>query len=231
MPARPATGCRLSIHPHPPDRLSGRSHWRRFCNRYSVRSIAGNGNWGTCESSEGIGGCDHRSEKAMARYTLFNAKAPTVMRNLMRDFGFTLTQAAGILGNIGHECAGFTQLQERNPHGGRGGYGWCQWTGPRRRNFESWCAEHRLRERSDRANYGFLVYEMTSTPERRVVRALRRTRTLRSAVATFEQVYERAGTVNLSSRIQWARRALRAYRLRWPAKFVVEIAAERSIDR
>jgi hypothetical protein len=64
---------------------------------------------------------------------LFQSKAPRIMHDPVRDLSLTTVQAAGILGNIGHECAGFTLLQEQKPiRGGRGGWGWCQWTGPRR---------------------------------------------------------------------------------------------------
>jgi len=61
----------------------------------------------------------------------FSAKAPGIMKRLQEDFGFTKEQAAGILGNLGHESGGLKVMQERNPTGGgRGGYGWAQWTGP-----------------------------------------------------------------------------------------------------
>jgi hypothetical protein len=42
---------------------------------------------------------------------LFQSKAPRIMHDLMHDLSLTTVQAAGILGNIGHECAGFTLLQ------------------------------------------------------------------------------------------------------------------------
>jgi hypothetical protein len=47
--------------------------------------------------------------------TLFRSKASSIMTKLMDDFEFTQTQAAGILGNIGHECGGFHEMQERHP--------------------------------------------------------------------------------------------------------------------
>jgi hypothetical protein len=90
---------------------------------------------------------------------------------LIDAFKLSELQAAAILGNIVHECAGFTQLQERNPHGGRGGYGWAQWTGPRRRAFEEYCQLNRLAPESDEANYGFLQHEL-STTEKGTISAL-----------------------------------------------------------
>jgi len=66
----------------------------------------------------------------------FMQKAPGIMRKLMRDFPkLQVDDAAATLGNLGHECAGFTKLQEIAPtmKGSRGGYDWPMWTGPRRR--------------------------------------------------------------------------------------------------
>lgn len=105
-------------------------------------------------------------------YSLFDKKTPGVIAKLMDAFRLTELQAAAILGNIGHECAGFTQLQEREPRGGRGGYGWAQWTGPRRRAFEYYCQQKGVTPESDEANYGFLQQEL-STSERGAISALR----------------------------------------------------------
>ena len=69
---------------------------------------------------------------------LFRDKAPGVMRALIADFDLAVGDAAAVLGNLGHECGGFRLMQEQKPTvpGSRGGYGWAQWTGPRRRKFE-----------------------------------------------------------------------------------------------
>jgi len=57
----------------------------------------------------------------------FSQKAPQVIDRLTKDFGLTKEQAAGIVGNLGHESGGFKQLQEINPlGGGKGGYGCAQ---------------------------------------------------------------------------------------------------------
>lgn len=72
----------------------------------------------------------------------FRAKAPGIMAQLVRDFPITPEDAAAIVGNLGHESQGFTAMQEFKPvvAGSRGGWGWAQWTGPRRRAFEAYCA-------------------------------------------------------------------------------------------
>jgi len=70
----------------------------------------------------------------------FQAKAPGILTRLRADFDLSDIQAAAIVGNLGHESNGFTAFQERHPRSGRGGWGWAQWTGPRRRAFEAYCA-------------------------------------------------------------------------------------------
>ena len=64
----------------------------------------------------------------------FAAGCRSLGPRLMRDLGLTDLQAAGLLGNLGHESGGFRQLQEVAPAvaGSRGGWGLAQWTGPRR---------------------------------------------------------------------------------------------------
>lgn len=132
------------------------------------------------------------------------------MRRLMTDFGVTATQAAAVLGNIGHECNGFRTYHEIGQPVGRGGYGWAQWTGPRREKFFAWCSRQNLGWRSDEANYGYLKHEL-QTSEKGAITALRRESSLTDAVKAFEQHFERAGTPNYPSRNRWARLALDAF--------------------
>jgi hypothetical protein len=143
---------------------------------------------------------------------IFKRKAPQYMRLLMRDFGFSLLDAAAILGNAGHESGGFTAMQERKPMvpGSRGGWGWFQWTGPRRRAFEAYVARNNLDPRSDDANYGFLFVELNG-PERRAVAETKAAKGLENKVEAFEMAFERAGIKHYPSRITWAERALAAW--------------------
>jgi len=149
----------------------------------------------------------------MASTALFRQKAPGIMRQLIAEFGLTEEDAAAILGNIGAECGGFTKLQEVKPlvPGSRGGWGWCQWTGPRRKAFERWVAEKGYDPSSDKANYGFLVLELR-TSEASAIPAVKRAKTLRDKVIAFERNFERAGIPHYDSRVRWAERALAAYR-------------------
>jgi hypothetical protein len=146
----------------------------------------------------------------MTAVETFRAKAPGIMRLLIGDFGLTDVQAAGILGNLGHESNGLTTFQELNPRGGRGGWGWGQWTGPRRLAFEAYCARNHLDPKSDKANYGWLFSELKGS-EKRAIDALKGAHTLTEAVRAFERAYERAGVENYASRVTWAQRALDAF--------------------
>lgn len=142
----------------------------------------------------------------------FATKAPAVMRRLMSDFGLSKEQAAGIVGNLGHESGGFTQFQEKRPliPGSRGGWGWAQWTGPRRRAFESWAKERGLDPRSDEANYGFLAHELRGS-EKGALAAVRRQSTAAGAMQAFELGFERSGVKAWGSRSKWTGRALTAF--------------------
>jgi hypothetical protein len=138
----------------------------------------------------------------------FDQKAPLIMKKLMSDFSLTKVQAAGIMGNLGHESGGLRILQEVNPIGsGPGGYGWAQWTGSRRTDFQNWCQANGVTMQSDEGNYGFLCHELNGS-EKTTIPALKAASTLTVATEVFCQVFERPGIVHLSSRVKWANRAL-----------------------
>lgn len=132
------------------------------------------------------------------------------MGQLMEDFDLTDVQAAGILGDLGHECGGFHFLHELGQPENKGGYGWAQGTGPRRIAFFNWCQEHQLDWHTDEASYGFLKHEL-ETSERVAIPAVSKTSNLEDAVRAFERNYERAGVTNYRSRIGWAQIALSAF--------------------
>jgi len=174
-----------------------------------VNALYINVNGATSQGSPG--GRPVPSTGGTAADRVFGAKAPIVMDELMRDFDLDEVQTAGILGNLGHECGGFTIMQELHPVSGRGGYGWAQWTGSRRLAFEAWCRQHGLSQDSDDANYGYLKYELQNE-YRSTISALKQTDTIEAAVSVFEQDYERAGVVASISRCRWAQKAWDAYR-------------------
>jgi hypothetical protein len=141
----------------------------------------------------------------------FDQKAPQIMKRLMADLGLNEVHTGGILGNLGHESVGLRVMQEVNPiGGGRGGYGWAQWTGTRRDDFQAWCQQKNLAMDSDEGNYGFLCFELQGKESKSLVE-LQKTNTLSVATETFARLFERPGILHLSSRMNWARRATAAY--------------------
>ena len=150
----------------------------------------------------------------MAATETFDQKAVSIMRRLMVDFDLTPEQAAGIVGNLAHE-SGLKAVQEIHPTRGRGGFGWAQWTGPRRVAFEEYAARTHQDPKSDGANYGYLWRELSGHQPgfdySHAIEKLKETTTLNTAVDTFEAHYEKAGVKALASRRKWAAKALAAY--------------------
>jgi tail lysozyme len=129
-----------------------------------------------------------------------------LMERLREDFQLSKAAAAGFAGNLHHECNGFRTLQEVKPtvKGSRGGYGWAQWTGPRRREFESWAADHKLRLASREANYGFLKHELEGS-ERKVISKLKGVVDAGQAASIICNTYLRPGVPHLEKRKALAR--------------------------
>jgi hypothetical protein len=151
----------------------------------------------------------------------FENLAPRVITDLMRELGVTAAQAAGIVGNLAAE-SGLLAIQEGHPLAGRGGFGWAQWTGPRRVAFEAWCIAHNLNKESYEANFGYLVQELKKPPHDRSLRQLKRTSTAKAAAETFGYWFERfagyqnLGSANYKKRVQFAERALQLYQAKQP---------------
>jgi hypothetical protein len=148
-----------------------------------------------------------------ARAERAQAPAPIparLMTDLMRDFSLTREQAAGFVGNLAHESGGFNSLQEIKPTvpGSRGGFGYAQWTGPRRREFEAWTGENGLDPTSYEANYGFLKHELTNTPEGKVLDSLRTAKSADVATQIVQNEFLRPGIPHTESRLNWTNRVL-----------------------
>lgn len=147
----------------------------------------------------------------------FRAVAPAYMRRLLADFPSLDAQGvAAIFGNLGHESAGFTKLQEMKPtvKGSRGGYGWAQWTGPRRKAFETYCTRTGKDPASDEANYAYLFVELKGIEgsEAGAIARINAASGLQAKVEAFEKAFLRAGVKHYDSRLQWARIAVDAFR-------------------
>lgn len=145
----------------------------------------------------------------------FRSKAPKYMSRLIADFQIMPEDAAAIMGNLGHESAGLTILQEIKPvvPGSKGGYGWAQWTGPRRRAFEAYCARTGKDPASDEANYAYLFLELKGIEGSvgGTIARLKKAVGLDAKVVEFEKAFLRAGVKHYESRKQWARVALDAW--------------------
>lgn len=152
----------------------------------------------------------------------FRKVAPAYMRKLVADFPMLdLQDAAAIFGNLGHESLGFTALQEIKPtvKGSKGGWGWAQWTGPRRRAFEAWCKKHGKDPAADATNYAYLYLELKGLEgtESAAVGKTAAAVGLEAKVKAFEMAYLRAGLKHYDSRLAWARIAVDALRTTEPA--------------
>ncbi len=142
----------------------------------------------------------------------FRSKSSAIVAKLRGDFPLRHEDCFAIVGNAGHECNGFTTLQETSPtvKGSRGGWGWMQWTGPRRRAFEAYCTRNRLDPGSDEANYAWLFLELKGA-EARAIPATLAAVGLEGKVAAFERSFLRAGVKHYRSRDQWAKIALQEW--------------------
>lgn len=145
-------------------------------------------------------------------YEFFNEWAPKFMGLLIEDFDLSVEDSAAVIGNAGHESAGFKSLQEIKPlvPGSKGGYGIMQWTGPRRRDFESYCKRNSLVPSDMMTNYKFLFVELKG-PEGRVISKLKAAKGLNAKTKVFSDTFLRPGIPHMDSRYVWAQRALDAY--------------------
>lgn len=133
------------------------------------------------------------------------AVASQLASDLMRELGLTKAQAIGLVGNLAYESGGFTNLQEDAPviPGSRGGYGYAQWTGPRRVAFENYAKANGLDPSSYEANLGFLVHELKG-PENSALQAIKGATTADQAAKVAMNEFFRPGKPNLSARLDWA---------------------------
>lgn len=127
-----------------------------------------------------------------------DSKAATVlhgMDNLVRDFGLSPHEAAGVMGNLAHESDWFQKLQEEKSQytKGKGGYGWAQWTDnewePRRTKFLDYAKTNKLKPTSDQANYGYLREEFKANP--RYVSAIKGSPDVLTSTERFMNSFEK----------------------------------------
>jgi len=138
----------------------------------------------------------------------------SVMQRLSTDPDLKLQphHAAGVVGNLATETGWFKNMQEIQPTvaGSRGGYGWAQWTGPRRQQFEAFARDKGLDINSDEANYQFLKQELLTT-ERPALEQLKQATNYQEASDAFMAGYERPGVAATGSRHRNARKLMMAF--------------------
>jgi hypothetical protein len=148
----------------------------------------------------------------MATSDVFAQKVNFLMPRLQKDLGITKEQAAGIVGSLAAETGGFKHYQELTPVGHRGGWGWAQWTGKRRRAFEK---KYGVGNKSDEANYGMLVHELKSDPYwSKELTRIKKAKTVSAAARAFTGSsrsgtgYLRPGREHYAASDMWAHKAM-----------------------
>jgi len=114
----------------------------------------------------------------------------------LRQRGVPHAHAMGILANMQAESGFDAGIQERGAKRGRGGYGLCQWTGPRRRALERFAARHKAEVSDWRLQ---LDYLMTEPDTARYL--ARRLPTGDGATEWFCRYWERPARCNLKTRL------------------------------
>lgn len=153
---------------------------------------------------------DFSTEPQTKAYTPAQAKATgeKLTTNLMKDLGLTREQAAGIVGNIQAESdlnPGINQGGKFGPPGSGGaGFGWVQWSGPRRDHYVQFAKEKGLDPRSEAANYAFLLHELRG-PYKSVLDQVRNARSASQSAEIIFHQYEMPYDDSLGRRIKFAR--------------------------
>lgn len=118
-------------------------------------------------------------------------------------FGLNDFQAAALVGNFDHETGGFTMPEELNPvvPGSKGGAGWAQWTGKRRKKFEGFVKKNNLDINSYEANFGFFIQEVQNDPYFiKIIEQLEKTKNIDEATEVFSDGYLKPGIPKMNLR-------------------------------
>lgn len=152
----------------------------------------------------------------------FDRIAPILMGDLIEELDLTENQAAGFVGNFGHESGLVSGQQEGKPsgttapiRGSKGGVDWAQWTASRRTDFANFVEAGNLPYPAYRTSLDFVLHELKGK-EKAALAKVKQTRTLKGAVQAVQDNYERPGVKATQSRIDHAERALALYRASVP---------------
>jgi hypothetical protein len=142
------------------------------------------------------------------------AMGAQLMKSLMRDLGITREQAAGIVGNIMHESGGLNPAINQGGKigppegGGETGYGWVQWSGPRKDEYLQFAKDNNMDPGSPAANYAFLLKELKG-PYSGVIAQLKLAGSVAEAAQVMFSKYEiPADTASLPPRVNFANTAM-----------------------
>ena len=126
------------------------------------------------------------SSAALRPASFDRAERATVVRaGLVQALGLEGFQADGIIRGLMPE-SGLKPINEAKPivPGSRGGFGYAQWTGPRRVAFEKWAADQGLDPASDEANLKYLIYDLqTNHPQ--ILARIKAAKTVEEAANAF----------------------------------------------
>ena len=137
--------------------------------------------------------------------------------DLMKDFDLTKVQAAALVGNLAQETGEFKFLQEKKPtvKGSRGGYGFAQWTGPRRKAYENWAEENGLDVNTYEANYGYLKEELENVQKGTIesmgiktIENLKKMDDIEDATQYVSEYFLRPGIPHMDKRKDYAKEIL-----------------------
>jgi hypothetical protein len=147
----------------------------------------------------------------------FERIAPILMADLIKELSLTEEQAAGFVGNFGHESGLVSGQQEGKPigvtapiRGSKGGVDWAQFTASRRTDFAEFVEANDLPYPAYRTSLDFVLHELKGK-EKAALAKVRQTKTLNGAVQAVQDNYERPGVKATQSRIDHAERALALY--------------------
>ena len=143
---------------------------------------------------------------------LGNEAGKRLMEDLQEEFGLTQEQAAAFVGNLAQETGDFEFMQEIKPkiEGSKGGWGFAQWTGGRRKRFEDWIEETGLDPKSYEANWGYLKKELTEEdPEIKrmgieTIKNLKEMDDLEEATRYVSDYFLRPGEPHMEKRLRYA---------------------------
>ena len=137
----------------------------------------------------------------------------SIAYNYFLDKGLTPEQAAGIVGNLGHESRGETDITEKSSSkelvvGSGKGYGLAQWTNRKRQQGLANFAKERGTKTSDLQTQLDYIWHELNTTEKNALTKLKQTNTVETATKSFMDNFERPGVKALDSRIKYAKKYL-----------------------